>query len=193
MEKALEEPCSRNLYYKHHCLSWVPTRVRNSLFWYINSSFSCFKLVDNITAINFVAKIMFCILIKISLRFVSKGLIDNNPAFGLDNGLAPNRRQAIIWTNADQIHWHIYAALGGNGLTLSFAMKKPNKSQLVLSCLLQCQLWKFLIRIFALFCRPRFENGLAEAMFFFHIFIVNILICYENVYIKLIVCIIPPE
>ena len=28
------------------------------------------------------------------------------------NGLAPNRRQAIIWTNADPIHWRIYAALG---------------------------------------------------------------------------------
>ena len=32
--------------------------------------------------------------------------------FGSDNGLAPNRRQAIIWTNADSIHWRIYAALG---------------------------------------------------------------------------------
>ena len=29
----------------------------------------------------------------------------------LDNGLAPNRRQAIIWTNGDLIHWRIYAAL----------------------------------------------------------------------------------
>ena len=32
------------------------------------------------------------------------------PSIGLDNGLAPNRRQAIIWTNADPIHWRIYAA-----------------------------------------------------------------------------------
>ena len=30
---------------------------------------------------------------------------------GSDNGLAPKRRQAIIWTNADLIHWRIYAAL----------------------------------------------------------------------------------
>ena len=30
----------------------------------------------------------------------------------LDNGLAPNRRQAIIWTNAVPVYWHIYAALG---------------------------------------------------------------------------------
>ena len=27
-----------------------------------------------------------------------------------------NRRQAITWTNADLIHWHIYAALGGDEL-----------------------------------------------------------------------------
>ena len=36
--------------------------------------------------------------------------------FGLDNGLAQNRRQAIIWTNTDLGHWRIYAALGGNEL-----------------------------------------------------------------------------
>ena len=29
--------------------------------------------------------------------------------------LVPNRRQSIIWTNADLIHWRIYAALGGGG------------------------------------------------------------------------------
>ena len=33
---------------------------------------------------------------------------------GSDNGLVPNRRQAIIWTNANPIHWLIYAALGGD-------------------------------------------------------------------------------
>ena len=32
---------------------------------------------------------------------------------GLDNGLVPNRRQAIIWTNAEPIHWRTYAALEG--------------------------------------------------------------------------------
>ena len=37
---------------------------------------------------------------------------------GLNNGLAPNRQQAIIWTNADQIYWHIYAALGGDELNI---------------------------------------------------------------------------
>ena len=33
----------------------------------------------------------------------------------LDNGLALNRRQAIMWTNVVPIHWCIYAALGGDG------------------------------------------------------------------------------
>ena len=32
----------------------------------------------------------------------------------LDNGLAPNRRQAIIWTNAHPINWRLYMALGGD-------------------------------------------------------------------------------
>ena len=41
------------------------------------------------------------------------------PSIGIDNVLAPNRRQTIIWTNADQIHWriYIYTALGGDELT----------------------------------------------------------------------------
>ena len=31
---------------------------------------------------------------------------------GLDIGLTPNTRQAIVWTNAYPIDWRIYAALG---------------------------------------------------------------------------------
>ena len=53
------------------------------------------------------------ILIKISLTFVPRGPLDNNP---VDNGLAPNGQQAIIWTNAYLFHWRIYAAQGGNDL-----------------------------------------------------------------------------
>ena len=34
-----------------------------------------------------------------------------------DNGLVLNWRQAIIWTNADPIHWRIYVPLGGDELT----------------------------------------------------------------------------
>ena len=39
------------------------------------------------------------------------------PRIGLDNDLAPNERKAIIWTNADPIHWRIYAALRGDELS----------------------------------------------------------------------------
>ena len=60
----------------------------------------------------------FCIFIKISLKFVPNW---QQPSIGLDNGLVPNRQQAIIWTNADQIiHWRIYAALGGDELSSVF-------------------------------------------------------------------------
>ena len=31
--------------------------------------------------------------------------------------MAPNRRQAVIWTNGDLVHWRIYAALGGAELS----------------------------------------------------------------------------
>ena len=50
------------------------------------------------------------------MKFVSKGPLNNVSAFFLDNGLAPNRRQGIIWTNAEPIRWHIHVAPGGNEL-----------------------------------------------------------------------------
>ena len=49
---------------------------------------------------------------KISLKYVPLGLIDNKPSqHGSDNGLSPNRRQAIIWTNDGIIYLRIYASL----------------------------------------------------------------------------------
>ena len=38
-------------------------------------------------------------------------------SIGSGNGLAPNRRQAITWTNDDPVHWRIYASLGEDELT----------------------------------------------------------------------------
>ena len=52
------------------------------------------------------------------LKFVPKGAINNIPA--LVQIMAPIRRQAIIWTNADPVHWHIYVASGGDELNPSF-------------------------------------------------------------------------
>ena len=60
----------------------------------------------------------FCVLTKISLKFVPEGPIDNKPSIGLDNGLATNRWQAIIYPNVDPVHWCIYAAPGGDELII---------------------------------------------------------------------------
>ena len=42
------------------------------------------------------------------------------PSIGLDNDLAQNDgelwRQAIVWTNADPIHWSVCVVLGGDEL-----------------------------------------------------------------------------
>ena len=35
---------------------------------------------------------------------------------GSDNGLAPTRRQDIIWTNADLVYLRMYASLRGDEL-----------------------------------------------------------------------------
>ena len=39
-------------------------------------------------------------------------------SIGSGNGLVPNRRQAITWTNDGPVHWRIYAALGGDELKI---------------------------------------------------------------------------
>ena len=63
-----------------------------------------------------------CILIRISLKFVLKDLIDNMSCISSGNGLAPNRRQAITWTDDDPIHWRIYAALVGDELNKKYCV-----------------------------------------------------------------------
>ena len=56
-------------------------------------------------------------MIQISLTFVAKGLVDNEAVLAqVMAKLAPNRRQAITWTNADPVHRRIYAAPGEDEL-----------------------------------------------------------------------------
>ena len=43
-----------------------------------------------------------CVLIRMSLKFVPEGPIDNNSTLVLVMTLASSRLQAIIWTNADR-------------------------------------------------------------------------------------------
>ena len=40
-------------------------------------------------------------VLKIALKFVRRGSNQQYSSIGSDNGLAPARRQAIIWTNDD--------------------------------------------------------------------------------------------
>ena len=49
--------------------------------------------------------------------------MENNAALVSYNGLVPNRRQAIILTDADRIHWRIYVALGGDQIYITDARK----------------------------------------------------------------------
>ena len=95
-----------NHHFKHHALNSSPPGQNGHHF--ADDIFRCILVSEN-----------FCISIEISLKFDPRSPIYNKPAFGLDNGLVPNRWQAVIWNNADPIHWCIYAALGGDELTLN--------------------------------------------------------------------------
>ena len=66
------------------------------------------------------------ISIKISLKFLPKGSINQYPSNGSNNGLAPNSQQAIIWTNGNLDYSLIYASFGLNELnngTNAFELK----------------------------------------------------------------------
>ena len=52
------------------------------------------------------------IQIRVSLNLFPRVRLTQS-SIGSGNGLAPNRRQAIAWTNDNQVLWRIYAALGG--------------------------------------------------------------------------------
>ena len=56
--------------------------------------------------------------IRISLKIWSQECNWQLVSIGSGNGLAPNRQQTIIRTNADATHWRIYASLGGDELSL---------------------------------------------------------------------------
>ena len=52
-----------------------------------------------------------------SAEFCSQGFNKQYSSIVSDNGLAPTRRQSIIWTNDGLVYWRIYASLGLNDLT----------------------------------------------------------------------------
>ena len=81
-------------------------RPRQSGHQFADHVFKCFFLNANFQMSN-----------KIPLKYVPRGVLDNNVSIGSNDGLASNRWQAIIWSNDDPVHWHIYASSGLNELT----------------------------------------------------------------------------
>ena len=56
------------------------------------------------------------LFVWVKFHWSSSGSDWQQSSIGWDNGLAPNRRQAIFWANADPIQRRIYAALGRDEL-----------------------------------------------------------------------------
>ena len=52
-----------------------------------------------------------CISIQISLKFVPRDLINKKRIIGSDNGLAPNRREAIISNSGGLVYRRTFASL----------------------------------------------------------------------------------
>ena len=72
---------------------WLNTlRPRQDARHFADDIFKCVFLNEDIW-----------ISINISLKFVPMGPINNISSIGSDNGLPPSRRQAIIWTNDDEL------------------------------------------------------------------------------------------
>ena len=59
------------------------------------------------------------IFTQLPRMFVPKGPFDNKSILVQAIAWAPHRWQAIIWNNADLVHWRIYAALGGCELIIA--------------------------------------------------------------------------
>ena len=78
--------------FQHYCVNTL--RPRQDGRHFADDIFKCIFLNEN-----------FLIAIKISLKFVPKGPINNIPTIGSDNGFS--RRQAIIWTNVSYLMTHI--------------------------------------------------------------------------------------
>ena len=102
--KTLPNPMLIQLYITQQ--QWDNTlRPRQNGCHFAEGIFKCISLNENFRIWN-----------KISLKYVPKGEIENMATFLSDNGLAPNRRQAIIWSNVGMLYWCINGSLGLNVL-----------------------------------------------------------------------------
>ena len=58
------------------------------------------------------------------IEMCSLGSNEQNAIIGSDNGMVPNKPQAIIWTNACLVHWRIYASPGLDVLMANYQAGK---------------------------------------------------------------------
>ena len=79
-----------------------------------------------------------------------------------DNGLAPNRRQTFILTNADLIHWRIFVALGVDEVMLRFEQNDRHFADYIFKCAFFCTI-KILLR-FVPICLVDNKSALVKVM-----------------------------
>ena len=92
------------------CSSLNTLRQRENVRHLADDIFKCIFFNENVR-----------ILIEISLKFVPRIHLNwQSVSIGSGNGLAPNRWQAITWTNDDPVQWLIYASPGLSELTYCF-------------------------------------------------------------------------
>ena len=84
-------------------------KMRQSDRHFADNVFKCISLNENLRNV-----------IQVSLKFVRKIRNRNKPVLVQISGLAPIRRQCIIWTNDGLVHWRIYASLDLDEFTLMF-------------------------------------------------------------------------
>ena len=105
------------------------------IFYEIQSKAAAFTVLLMLFSVHFLIE-KFCILNFIEVYTLGSSW--QYLSIGLDNGLAPNKRQAIIWTNGDSIHWRIYATLGGDTLRNPAVCLRQNKTYISLH---HTQIW----------------------------------------------------
>ena len=108
-----KEPSHQQQWYKHvsHGYSSISTTRDIFLFCFYSNMYTRTLLVTRGYA-----------------PYTWTGQENDNDSIGSDNGLAPNRRQSITWTNTDPVHWRIYGALGGDELSKRLKPISPQNS-----------------------------------------------------------------
>ena len=94
---------------------------------------------------------------------------------GSDNGLAPSRRQAIIWTNDGLIYWHKYASVSLNELSCGcvpqfdpIIIQTDSNSHLIRTHR-TTGIFKSLKILHAFFKKKMYQTSAIKKMIYFHL------------------------